>query len=184
MKNQIISFYKLMSDSVQKFTDEGLDGRFFMDIYRSQPLEPETYEYYSLPAIFVDYTMAPSTTYSKGRTVTLTLHIVLDDMPDMSSLNVDLTPQQVSQILQNQQLTGFDRCKYSVLLQEILDGAKLWKTTALKFLSEEIVDEPVINYHVQKYEYDVYLRDMIKDEPTLIGEWESMIINGILKNKK
>ena len=76
------------------------------------------------------------------------------------------------------------RFNYCLLLQSILEGCKLDKTTQLKFISENIIDEPVVNYHSQTYEFEAYLEDMLSDMKRILGEFERLNIYGSLKNKK
>lgn len=176
MKRIIEGLYQKIADAKPLFQQynlllddpDGTTHNFYMDVYRSQPLEPELYEYFSLPAIFVDYTIQGQGT-GNARLVTLTLHIILDDMPNTNNFS-------------EQREQGFNRCVYSALLQKILEDARLTKHSGkLSFVSEEIVDEPVINYHIQTYQIEVYLDDMIGEpaEP-IIGEFETVNISGKL----
>lgn len=166
---QLLKLYELIAANEDKFTAAGLSSKFFIDVYRSQPLEPEQYEYFSLPAIFVDYSMLGQGK-NKPRKITLTLHIVTDEMPDASNISP-----------QNRE--GLNRFLYNLLLQQILEGAKLGATTPLAFIDEHPIDESVTNYHAQTYELDAYLRDMISENPAqIIGEFERLNIYGSLKN--
>ena len=61
MLKQLLSLYQKIDENKQKFELHGLNGNFFIDVYRTQPFQPELYEYFSLPAIFVDYQMAGHT---------------------------------------------------------------------------------------------------------------------------
>lgn len=166
---QLLELYKHIESNKQKFTDVGLNGNFFIDVYRSQPSDPELYEYFSLPAIFVDYSMLGQGK-NKPRKVTLTLHVVTDEMPDASNISLQKTE-------------GLKRFMYHIFLQNILEGSKLGNTSQLEFISENIIDAPVINYHTQSYEFDAYIGDMIADNPAqLIGQFERLNIYGSLKN--
>ena len=138
--------YKAFKINKAKFEKYNLLSTFFIDVYRSQPLEPELYEYFPLPAIFVDYDIQGQGK-NKPRLVTMTLHIVTDEMPDASNISL-------------QQDTGLKRFLYHYIIQEILEGNRLGNTTALKFISENIVDAPVINYHNQVYQFEAHLEDL------------------------
>lgn len=146
MIQPLLKMYKLFEENKKKFTKYDLLSSFFIDIYRSQPLEPEFYEYFSLPAIFVDYDLQGQGK-NKPRLVTMTLHIVTDEMPDASNIAI-------------QRDTGLKRFLYHYIIQDILEGNRLGNTTALKFISENIVDAPVINYHNQVYQFECYLEDL------------------------
>ncbi|MEA4916559.1 hypothetical protein [Proteiniphilum sp.] len=166
---QLLELYKLIDTNKQKFTDAGLNGDFFIDVYRSQPYEPELYEYFSLPAIFVDYSILGQGK-KMPRKVTTTLHVVTDEMPDASNIA-------------EQKTEGLKRFMYNLLLQDIIEGSRLGASTALSFINEMPIDEPVVNYHTQTYEFEVNLRDMISDHPEdIIGEFERLNIYGSLKN--
>lgn len=146
MIQPLLKMYKLFGENKDKFEKYDLLSSFFIDIYRSQPLEPELYEYFPLPAIFVDYDVQGQGK-GKPRLVTMTLHIVTDEMPDASNISL-------------QQDTGLKRFLYHYIIQEILEGNRLGNTTALKFISENIVDAPVINYHNQVYQFECNLEDL------------------------
>ncbi len=166
---QLLELYKLIDVNKQLFIDAGLNENFFIDVYRSQPYEPELYEYFSLPAIFVDYSMLGQGK-NKPRKVTLTLHVVTDEMPDASNISL-------------QKDEGLKRFLYHIYLQKILEGNKLGRTTQLQFMSENPIDAPVVNYHAQSYEFDAYIDDMIGDNPAqIIGQFERLNIYGSLKN--
>ncbi len=146
MIQPLLKMYKLFGENKDKFEKYDLLSSFFIDVYRSQPLEPELYEYFPLPAIFVDYDIQGQGK-GKPRLVTMTLHIVTDEMPDASNISL-------------QQDTGLKRFLYHYIIQEILEGNRLGNTTALKFISENIVDAPVINYHNQVYQFECNLEDL------------------------
>ena len=166
---QLLKLYELIAANEDKFTAAGLNGKFFIDVYRSQPLDPESYEYFPLPAIFVDYSMLGQGK-NKPRKITLTLHIVTDEMSDASNIS----PQKSE---------GLNRFLYNLLLQQIIEGAKLGATTPLSFIDEHAIDESVTNYHAQTYELEAYLHDTIGENPTqIIGEFERLNIFGSLKN--
>lgn len=146
MIQPLLKMYKLFEENKDKFEQYDLSSDFFIDIYRSQPLEPELYEYFSLPAIFVDYDIQGQGK-GKARLVNMTLHIVTDEMPDASNIAL-------------QHDTGLKRFLYHYITQDILEGNRLGNTTALKFISENIVDAPVINYHTETYQFEAHLKDL------------------------
>lgn len=170
MVKQLLSLYNLIEQNRNRFEDRNLAGSFFIDVYRAQPLEPEMYEYFSLPALFVEYSMAGQGR-NQPRLVTLTLHIVVDELPDASNIA-------------EQGEAGLNRFTYCLLLQSILEGSRLGKSTPLRFVSETLIDEPVTNYHIQTYEFEAYLEDMLADTAYLLGEFERLNIYGNLALKK
>lgn len=170
MLQPLLELYKTIEANKSKFTERDLTGTFFIDVYRSQPYEPEAYEYFSLPAIFVDYSM---TGQGKGnpRVVTMTLHILTDEMPDSSNFS-------------NHKTEGLKKFLYNLLLQQILEGTRLGNTTPLKFISENTVEDAVTNYHTQTYQFEVYLNSMIEDAEPVFAAFERLNIYGSLRNRK
>jgi hypothetical protein len=171
MLKQLLSLYNIIEQNKQKFEENGLSGSFFIDVYRSQPHEPELYEYFSLPALFIDYSMTGQGK-NRPRLVTMTIHMIVDEMPDASNIS-------------EQREAGLKRFTCCLLLQSILEGCRLDKSTPLRFVSENIIDESVINYHSQTYEFEASLDDMITDTSQIFGEFEQLNIYGslLLKNK-
>ncbi|MFV0378332.1 MAG: hypothetical protein ACK5JD_13640 [Mangrovibacterium sp.] len=166
MLQPLLQLYYKLEGASQNFIDAGLKPIAFIDIYRSQPLQPELYEYFPLPAVFVDYTMRGNG-INQPRTVAMTLHIVTDELPDASNIS-------------EQKQDGLKRFLYNLLIQDILEGGKLGITTKLKFISEEVIDIPVANYHPQAYEFDAYLADMMGNTNEVLGQFETLNIFGSL----
>ena len=166
MIQPLLSLYQLLKSKSSKFTDAGLVPISFIDIYRSQPVDPELYEYFPLQALFVDYSMQGQG-INQPRLITMTLHVVTDELPNASNIS-------------EQKTSGLNRFLYLLFIQQILEGSRLGKTTALKFISEGIVDIPVANYHTQSYELEAYPADMIGDITTILGEFERLNIYGSL----
>ena len=166
MIQPLLSLYQLLKSKSSKFTDAGLVPISFIDIYRSQPVDPELYEYFPLPALFVDYSMQGQG-INQPRLITMTLHVVTDELPNASNIS-------------EQKTSGLNRFLYLLFIQQILEGSRLGKTTALKFISEGIVDIPVANYHTQSYELEAYPADMVGDITTILGEFERLNIYGSL----
>lgn len=166
----ILNLYKLIELNKDIFIKYDLSSDWFIDVYRSQPLEPELYEYFSLPAMFVDYQLTGQGSKSP-RLVTMTLHIITDEMPDASNISL-------------QRDSGLKRFLYHSIIQKILEGSKLGYTTGLKFVSENIIDAPVINYHTQIYEFEV-MRDDLSGTPEEIeyGMIELIRLQGNLYNE-
>lgn len=169
MLQALYDLYKKFDENKSLFTDAGVDGDFFMDVYRSQPLEPELYEYFPLPAIFVDYSMQGQG-LNKPRLVTLSLHIITDAMPSASNIS-------------EQQTEGFKRFIYCGKVQELLEGSRIASSKPILFLNESPVDDSVVNYHLQTYEFESYNKDLIGDNPSqILGFFEELNIFGSLKS--
>lgn len=133
-------------------------------------LEPELYEYFPLPAMFVDYQLTGQGK-NKPRLVTMTLHTVTDEMPDASNISM-------------QRDSGLNRFLYHVIIQKLLEGNPLGRSTGLKFISENIIDAPVVNYHTQIYEFEAYLDDLAgTPEEIEYGMIELLKLQGKLLSK-
>ena len=143
----LLNLYKKLEENRGLFEHYNLSSDWFIDVYRSQPLEPELYEYFPLPAMFVDYQLTGQGK-NKPRLVTMTLHTVTDEMPDASNISM-------------QRDTGLKRFLYHGIVQKILEGNPLGPTTPLKFVAENIIDAPVVNYHTQIYEFESRIDDLI-----------------------
>jgi hypothetical protein len=167
MLQPLLELYERFESASAKFTEAGLSAISFIDVYRGQPLDPAMYDYFSLPAVFVDYTMV-GLGQNQPRRITMTLHIVTDDLPDAANIS-------------EKKDDGLKRFLYLLLIQTILEGYKLGKTTGLKFLSENPIDIPVVNYHSQTYEFDAYPLDMIGDIVKLYGIFDTLKIYGKLR---
>ncbi|MCF8337895.1 MAG: hypothetical protein K9I74_07920 [Bacteroidales bacterium] len=168
MLQPLLELYNKIEGASQQFTDAGITPFNFFDVYRSQPTEPELYEYFPLPAIFVDYSMQGQG-INQPRLITMTLHLQTDEMPSAANIS-------------EQKLDGVKRFMYGLKLQEILENSRLGKTTALRFVSEDIIDVPVVNYHSQTYQFEAYIADMMDKASEILGEFETLNIFGSLKN--
>ncbi len=146
MIKPILELYKIFELNNDKFEEYGLDSHFFIDLYRSQPEDPTQYEYFSLPAIFVDYQLVGQGR-NKPRLVTMILHVITDEMPDASNVMIE-------------HASGLKRFLYHTIIQEILEGTPLGNTTRLEFVNESITDTEVVNYHNQSYTFQAHLRDL------------------------
>lgn len=166
----LLNLYQRFEENKALFEQHGLSSDWFIDVYRSQPLEPELYEYFPMPAMFVDYQLTGQGK-NKPRLVTITLHTVTDEMPDASNISM-------------QRDSGLKRFLYHVLIQKILEGKPLGRSTGLKFISEGIIDAPVVNYHTQIYEFEAYLDDLAgTPEEIEYGMIELLKLQGKLYDK-
>lgn len=168
MKLQLLALYQLIEDSANSFIENGLMPIAFIDTYRTQVLEPEKYEAYPVPAIFVDYKITGKG-IKKPRLVSLYLHIITDDnIVNGSSISPDKNK-------------GLNHYLYCSLIQQIIEAKTLSGSGKIKFIQEGIVDSPVVNYHTQEYEFECYLESMIKIEEKIEGYFETFTQEGALK---
>ena len=170
MKIPFLNLYTVIESEKQKFEDQGLNGDFFMDIYRGQPEDPEQHEYFTLPAIFIDYTNTGQGK-DRPRLIQITLHLLTDEENDMSNV----APNKVA---------GMNRFVYCGLLQEILEGRKLVTSSPLKFVSEVPIDNPVADYHSLIFEFESFAKDLISNPVFETGEFDKPQIDGMIKEQK
>lgn len=170
MKIPFLNLYAIVEAEKQKFEDQGLNGNFFMDIYRGQPEDPEQHEFFSLPAIFIDYTTTGQGK-DKPRLVQITLHLLIDEENDMGNF----APNNIA---------GMNRFVYCALLQEILEGKKLVSNSALRFISEVPIDNPVADYHSLIFEFESFAKDLISNPVFESGEFNNPNVDGQIKEQK
>lgn len=161
-------YYRIQNEINPELVNRNLQPIQFIDVYRSQPVDPELYEYFPIPAIFVDYTMKGQG-IKQPRLVTTMLHIVTDQLPSASNISSNID-------------AGLQRFIYNAVIQLKLEGKPLGKTNALKFISEDPIDIPVANYHVQSYEFNAYINEMVEDVDQILGEFERLKIYRSLIN--
>lgn len=143
MIHQLQEIQNILQQNAHLFTSASLPTQWHVEAYRSQPHEAEAYEYFSLPAIFVDYQMTGQGK-NKPRIITITLHILTDTM--------------ASEHFSTQ--WGEKRFHTLGILQHIFEGATLGNTTPLRFISETPIDAEIIHYHTQTYEFEAHLCDL------------------------
>ncbi|MEO6176791.1 MAG: hypothetical protein ABIP27_16690 [Flavobacterium circumlabens] len=170
MKVPFLNLYAIIEAEKQKFEDQGLDGNFFIDIYRGQPEEAEQFEYFSLPALFIDYTVTGQGK-DKPRLIQITLHLVTDEENDMSNVAPDKE-------------FGMNRFVYCGILQEILEGRKLVGNSVLKFNSEVPIDNPVADYHTLIFEFESFAKDLITNPVFETGEFDKPNVAGQIKEQE
>lgn len=170
MKVPFLNLYNILEAEKQKFEDQFLNGNFFIDIYRGQPEDPEQHEFFSLPAIFIDYTNTGQGK-DRPRLIQITLHLLIDEENDMSNIGPN-------------NLVGMNRFVYCSILQEILEGRKLVVNSALKFVSEVPIDNPVADYHRLIFEFESYPKDLISNPIFETGEFDKPNVDGQIKEQK
>lgn len=167
MKIPFLNLYAIIEAEKQKFEDYGLNANFFIDIYRGQPEDPEQHEYYSLPALFIDYTITGQGK-DKPRLIQITLHLEIDEENNMSNVSPDKE-------------SGMNRFVYCAVLQEILEGKKLVGNSALRFVSEVPIDNQVADYHSLIFEFESFAKDLISNPVFETGEFDKPNVDGNLK---
>lgn len=167
MKVPFLNLYAVIESEKQKFEDHGLNADFFMDKYRGQPEDPQQYEFFSFPAIFIDYTNTGQGK-DKPRLIQITLHLLTDEENDMSN---------ISPYKEN----GMNSFLYCSILQEILEGRKLVGNSALRFVSEVPIDNSVVDRHSLIFEFESFAKDLIGNPVFETGQFDKPNVGGQLK---
>ena len=126
------------------FTDEGMKPIAFIDRFRGQPLNPERFEYYPLPAIFIQRKIKwkrEGNLYNG--TALLSFHIVTEPTWDMSSI----APNQDDVL---NYFTFLDK------VREVLDNFDTPYTSTMVRTEDDDVDAEVVFYDVLTYECEYY----------------------------
>jgi hypothetical protein len=123
----------------ETFIAQGLPPVVHIDFFRGQPGQPELFEIFELPALFIDYRLVNA---RKGREVkanaTITVHVLLERTGPTSS-NAPGLEQGL-------------RCLQTLkLIRQTLIGITSAETTALVWESEEPADIDVVSYHILSY---------------------------------
>jgi hypothetical protein len=142
--------YETFAEKAQTFTTLGLKPIEFIDRYRGQPLNPEQFEYYPLPAVFIDWKIKwekAGQVYNGN--VELDFHLVVDPTWDTSNVSTNY-------------LEGLKFILYETAVRSVLDNLSCEVTSKLKRIDENPVDTGVVNYHVMRYECTYF-------DPGIIG---------------
>ncbi len=144
MQPLIERIYQVLQANNDLFVTAGLQPIRTVDLYRGQPLNPEAFEFFETPAIFLGWNIRWKT---EGRTRvgsgTLEAHIVLDN------------PFETGNIF-----TGYDNALKQIFGYEIVDailnGLESIYTSKLELTDQRPVDTGVIAYQIYSYQFTTY----------------------------
>lgn len=144
MINLFLKIYQAFEAKKQVFLDAGLKPVLHIDKYRGQPLNPAQFEYYDIPAIFIDWRV----TWSKAGehyngALTLEFHVVTDATWDTSNVSTNVE-------------AGLKTILHHGLIRSVLDGLESENTSKLIRIDENPVDTGVVNYELMRYECTYY----------------------------
>lgn len=123
------------------FTQAGLPAVRYIDLYRGQPQNPARFEFFDLPAIFVQYKI------EKNR-ANIDIHVLTDQNHDTNNLSPN-------------QMNGLDIIRFYELIKDTLTDLEADNTSKLHWRSDEPMDADVVNYHIISFEcyYETILYD-------------------------
>lgn len=138
------SLYQAFADAESKFTTAGVPPVAFIDRYRGQPLNPEQYEYYPLPAIFIQ---RRAKWEKKGNFYDaqweLNFHIVTE--PTWDTSNIATNKEE-----------GLKYFTFLDCVREVLDNFKTETTGSMTRTEDEVIDSGVTVYEALGYECPYY----------------------------
>lgn len=153
----IQKIYDVFAANAAIFTAAGLQPLQTIDRYRRQPLEPEKFEFYQTPALFIDYRIRWERTGRKyDGHGTLDVHVVTDNPFDTGNIftNKEVALKQVF---------------WFKIARQLLDGLESDNTGKLYRMDERPVDTGVVVYHILTYGFNYYDHE--------VGDGNSMYIN-------
>lgn len=135
-----LSVYGALEASREKFESLGLPGVKFVDRYRGQPVEPAAFEYFELPAVFVQYAVKwERTGRAYNGILDITFHVVTDATWDTSSIAATGSEE------------GLKLTLFIALLRKVLDNITSENTGKMMRVEEGEIDSGVTNYFTLKY---------------------------------
>lgn len=151
MINLFLKIYEKFEEKKSLFLDAGLKPVLHIDKYRGQPLNPAQFEYYEIPAIFIDWRIQWSKTGKAydGR-LSLDFHVVTDATWDTSNVSTN-------------HAEGLRTIVHHALIRSVLDDLQSENTSRLQRVDENPVDTGVVNYELLRYECNY-------SDPMLVGE--------------
>jgi hypothetical protein len=156
-KQLFLDLYQAFDDNKQEFINAGVPPIAFIDRFRGQPLNPEQFEYYALPAIFIErnITWAREGQVYNG-TLNLGFHLVIEPTWDQSNIATNKDAGM----------------KYFTLLdkvREVLDNFRAGYVSALFRTQDDTIDAGVILYERLGYQCiyygDTKIEPAYNDEP-------------------
>lgn len=134
----------VLQDKEGLFTEIGLTPIKHIDRFRGQPLNPEQFEYYELPALFYGWNKKweKKGGYYTGE-VELTLHLVT--LPTWETSNVSTNYEE-----------GLRSILYEMVVHAILDGLESESTGKMIRTEDNEIDTGVVNYMTIGYKLPYY----------------------------
>lgn len=144
MEKFFISVYDAFDAAKPVFTELDIKPVLHIDKYRGQPVDPTQFEYFELPALFIDWKMSwerAGRTY-KG-TVNLDFHLLTDATWSTSNISTN-------------RVAGLKSVLYLSLVRNILDRVKSENMGTLMRAEDTTIETEVTNYHLLKYTAPYY----------------------------
>ncbi|MCT4613602.1 MAG: hypothetical protein N4A49_01855 [Marinifilaceae bacterium] len=130
MKELYLKIQEAFAEKKYLFEKYNVPSIKYIDLYRGQPLSPERFELYALPAIFLEYSIDWNT-----KIMSLSVHVVTDANHSTSSIA-------------NNQLSGIQIFDIYNIVKSILMDLSSETTTKLKLIAERPAEADVVNYQI------------------------------------
>lgn len=159
MEELIKKIYQVLDDNQSVFTAAQLSPVKTIDLYKGQPINPEIFEFFETPALFLNHNITWSLV---GKTyqgeLTIEAHLLIDS-PFEGTANIFTNHEE-----------ALRRNFYHKLVRKILDGIETNETTKLIRVSERPVDTGVVVYHILEYRCQIFNYDVLGDDSILIDD--------------
>lgn len=143
-KDFLINLYQAFEDAKADFEAKGVKPVAVIDRFRGQPLNPEQFEYYDLPALFIEYTIQwERVAQVYNGVVAFGFHLVTEPTWDVSNISTNKE----------------EGMKYYTLVdcvREVLDNFRKPYISVLQRTRDEVMDAGVIFYQRLGYEAKYY----------------------------
>lgn len=160
--------YEVFETNKALFEELGMEPIKHIDRFRGQPLNPAQFEYFDLPAMFIERRVSwTKIGKSYDGRLSLGFHIVTDATWDTSNISTS-----------NEQ--GLKTVMYHTLVQYLLDDLESENTSKLIRVDNEPVDTGVVIYEMLRYDC-TYYDPMLTLPEYLEAMIEKLNINGKLK---
>ncbi|MCT4640398.1 MAG: hypothetical protein N4A72_22060 [Bacteroidales bacterium] len=116
------------------FIKKGCTPIQHIDLYRGQPIAPDRFEIFNLPALFLEYAID-----WQREVLTLSVHVLVDPVADSSSISPN-------------RLQAMEIFSLYKLIKHFLNDLSSENTGKLKLTSERPVESDIINYQILEFE--------------------------------
>lgn len=130
MENLYLKICSRIEEREDLFTKYNLPPVKYVDLYRGQPLMPERFELYSLPALFLEYNID-----WKTKLLTLSVHVVTDQTHSTSSISLN-------------KLSGLQIFTLYKVVKQLLNDLSSETTGKLELSNERPAEADVVNYQI------------------------------------
>lgn len=133
MENIYLKICDRIEERKDLFTKYNLPPVKYIDLYRGQPLAPERFELYDIPALFLEYSID-----WKTKKLNLSVHVVTDQTHSTSSISLN-------------KLSGLQIFTLYKVVKQLLNGLSSETTGKLELAGERPTEADVVNYQIIDY---------------------------------